>query len=388
MSKEPANSKNGSSPIGGHSSRIAAGAVPKGNALPFVSIVLLNYRNWGDTIECLESLLRLDYPHFEIVVCDNDSRDGSVENILAWARGELVPVALHASVTRQRPAAFGPAVRHRLVPLDEVGLPRQPDAARLFLLPTGRNGGFSAGNNVGIRFAMARADVGCIWLLNNDTVVAPDALSAMVGRLAEDPSIGICGARLLNYEQPCAVQALGGVRYVRWRARAYILMPRDFPGLSGAELVAAVEAKMGFVIGASMLVSRRFVETVGALSEVYFLYCEEPDWTRRAAGRFRLGYCADAVVYHRLGASTGSKANSELSAFHLSRSRVLFVAQFDPWALPLVFVTDAVDALKALLRGRRRRAKGLLRGLADTSLSQLLALACGRRGAASLVTRM
>ena len=51
-------------------------AYEEGGGLPLVSIVLLNYRNWGDTIECLESLLRLDYPRFEIIVCDNDSQDG------------------------------------------------------------------------------------------------------------------------------------------------------------------------------------------------------------------------------------------------------------------------------------------------------------------------
>ena len=93
------------------------------NGRPWVSVVVLNYRNWGDTIECLESLLRLDYPCFEIIVCDNDSRDGSVENILAWARGELLPTARHAGVAATRPSGFEPLVAHRLVPTEQVGVP-------------------------------------------------------------------------------------------------------------------------------------------------------------------------------------------------------------------------------------------------------------------------
>jgi GT2 family glycosyltransferase len=337
-------------------------------------VVVLNYRNWGDTIECLESLMRLDYPCFEIIVCDNDSQDGSVDNILAWARGDVLPVVQHSGVAAARPSCMGPAVPHRLVPVEQVGLPRQQDEVRVFIVPTGRNGGFSAGNNVGIRFAMARADVGYVWLLNNDAVVAPDALSTMVARLEQDPDIGICGSRLLNYEQPCDVQALGGARYVRWRARARMLLPSDFPGLTGVQLRSAVEARMGYAIGASMLAPRRFIETVGELSESYFLYFEEVDWIRRAEGRFRLGYCPDSVVYHRLGASTGKASNSQLLWFHLSRSRVRFVARFDPWALPFVFALDTADALKAALRGRSFCARGIWRGLTDTGLKQLWAL--------------
>lgn len=352
---------------------------PENITKPWISIVVLNYKNWGDTIECLESLLRLDYPHFEIIVCDNDSRDGSVENIMAWALGNISPVAWHTCVTARRAPVFKPVVAHRLVPVTQVGLPRAQEDARLFVLPTGRNGGFSAGNNVGIRFAMARADVGFIWLLNNDTVVAPDALSVMVAKLEQDASIGICGAKLLNYEQPCAVQALGGARYVRWQARARALLPQDFPGLTGKNLVAAVESEMGYAIGASMLVPRRFIETVGELSESYFLYFEEIDWIRRAKGHFRLAYCPEAVVYHRLGASTGKASNSQLLWFHLSRSRIRFVVQFDPWALPIVVFLDLVDALKALLQGRKFCAKGIFQGLVDTGLRQLWALARNRQ---------
>jgi GT2 family glycosyltransferase len=170
------------------------------------------------------------------------------------------------------------------------------------------------------------------------------------------------------------VQALGGARYIPWRARSRALLPADFPGLTGPKLISAVEQQMGYVIGASMLVPRVFIETVGELSESYFLYFEEIDWIRRAKGRFRMGYCEDSVVYHRLGASTGEASNSHLTWFHLSRSRVRFVAQFDPWALPLVFLLDAVDALKAFLQGRMYCAKGILGGLGDTGLRQLWAL--------------
>ena len=53
-----------------------------------VCIVVLNWNRWGDTIECLESVFRLEYGDFQVVLCDNDSTDGSLEQIRAWADGE------------------------------------------------------------------------------------------------------------------------------------------------------------------------------------------------------------------------------------------------------------------------------------------------------------
>src|SRR6187399_3005310 len=59
-----------------------------------VYVVLLNWNGWQDTITCLESVLRLDYPDYRVVVCDNASGNGSVERIRAWAAGrEFAPAA-------------------------------------------------------------------------------------------------------------------------------------------------------------------------------------------------------------------------------------------------------------------------------------------------------
>ena len=207
---------------------------------PWISIVVLNYNNWGDTIECLESLLRLDYPHFEIVVCDNGSADGSVSHLCAWARGELLPVSRHPCVARDRGADWPSSLSFQLVRPQQAHAPRLGEATRLFILPTGRNGGFSFGNNVGIRFAQNRSDVAAVWLLNNDTAVEAGALSALVRHMQADPTIGICGSTLYDFEPPSAVQALGGARYRRWRAGARMLFATDFPDLGATALAMAV----------------------------------------------------------------------------------------------------------------------------------------------------
>jgi len=60
-----------------------------GNTMSKVYIIILNYNGWADTIECLESVLRNDYPNYQVVVVDNNSPNNSMEYIKAWAEGKL-----------------------------------------------------------------------------------------------------------------------------------------------------------------------------------------------------------------------------------------------------------------------------------------------------------
>src|SRR3546814_1772882 len=117
------------------------------------------------------------------------------------------------------------------------------------------------------------------------------------------PDIGICGSTLVYYATPERVQALGGGRYAPWFGRFR---------LDGFEqrfvLGRPAAAGLDFVHGASMFVSRAFVETVGLLDERYFLYFEELDWTARAGRRFRLGHAPDSVVSHKEGAAENGRA--------------------------------------------------------------------------------
>src|SRR3954470_3127234 len=58
-----------------------------GDRWPHVAVLLLTWNTWSITIECLESLFRLDYPAFTVVLCDNGSTDGSIDKFREWGRG-------------------------------------------------------------------------------------------------------------------------------------------------------------------------------------------------------------------------------------------------------------------------------------------------------------
>ena len=315
-----------------------------------IYIVILNWNGWRDTIECLESVFRLDYPEFRVVVCDNDSKDGSIEYIREWAAGRL-----DADVPASHPLrelSFPPILK----PLDVIEYERnkaevggdEDEAARLILIRTGANQGFAAGNNVGLRYVLAKGEFDYVWLLNNDTVVKPDSLSWMVKRMKERPNAGMCGALIPFYNMPNNIWAAGGGTLNNWLAKTVII---DY-GKPVSEVSACddIEARMDYLAGASMLVSADFLHVVGLMCEDYFLYFEELDWHMRGKRRYSLAYADKAIVYHKVGNSTGAwngVASKTTVGFYLA-SQLRFMVKFFPCALPLVLIRIAKYHLKLM----------------------------------------
>ena len=317
-------------------------------------IVLVNFGDPADTLECLETLFRLDYPDFRVVVCDNGATDASFDALKRWADGDR-PVEPSGTIGRWlAPAPVPKPLPYRVVSAeaaaDHTTTPEPPPA--LVFIRSTENRGFAAGCNLGLRYALAQGDAAWFWLLNNDTAVPPHALDALISHCVGRPEIGICGSTLVYYDTPDRIQALGGGRYDPWLGRMHLL-GFEQPYVHG---LAATPADLDFVHGASMLVSRAFVEAVGLMDERHFLYFEELDWTARAAGRFALGHAADSVVFHKEGRSAGSATRapaerSRTADYHGLRSRLLYTRRHRPWALPTVWL----GLIVALANRMRRR---------------------------------
>jgi GT2 family glycosyltransferase len=142
---------------------------------PLVAISILNWNGWRDTLECLESVRRLDYPNYLTVVVDNGSWDDSAERIKAWAHENLG--AGHVLADYAQEIAFQGGD-----PQTEQALEYAPSPARLALIRNEENLGFPGGNNVSIHYALKRpraADY--VFPLNNDTAVEEDCLTHLVG---------------------------------------------------------------------------------------------------------------------------------------------------------------------------------------------------------------
>jgi GT2 family glycosyltransferase len=332
-----------------------------------VYIVLLNYNGWRDTLECLESVLKLNYSNFRIVVVDNDSNNGSVERIQEWAAGSLAAVVQNPALASLSTPVLAKPILLSLLDADEIEQPTASEShpRQIMLIRSGTNGGYAAGNNHGIRLAMKDPDCAYLWLLNNDTVVEPDALSHLVGHIESNPAVGICGSTLVHYHSPSTIQARGGARFNRWTATSmHVGEGAAFPGSAATKAADASNMEvLDYVVGASMFVTRPFVERVGLMYEDYFLYFEEIDWAWRK-GHFEVGYAPASVVYHKEGASTGmNKKRIEYGKggdFYLHRNRLVFTRRNFPLALPVVAMRLGVVFLKSLQARRWGRARMIL----------------------------
>lgn len=331
---------------------------------PLVYVVIVNWNGWRHTIECLESVFRMDYPRFRVIVCDNGSEDGSLHRIKDWADGRLESqVATECALRGYSVPPVRKPIPYAVCRRDEADA-GDPGEAPLMLIDAGANLGFAGGNNIALRYILSRGDEGFVWLLNNDTIATPNALGLMLERMAETPDAGICGATLLYYDRPDTVQALGGAVYNRWLG-----VPTHigvFDRLDAVRVSAQeVERRMSYVVGASMLVSRAFLDKVGLMTEDCFLCGEEIDWALRGKRYFGLAYAPKAVIYHKEGAALGSssdpKARSRIADYYSLRSRIIIARRHAPWALPTVYLGLLGSALIRAGRGQWDRAAMILR---------------------------
>jgi GT2 family glycosyltransferase len=233
-----------------------------------VCIILLNWNGCRDTTHCLESLQRLTYSHYRVIVVDNGSTDDSVR-----------------------------CIREKYLDLE--------------IIENGKNLGFAAGCNVAIRRALDEG-TDYVWLLNNDTVVHPDSLSAMVECAQGDPIIGAVGSVIYRMDQPEKVDAWGGGRVSLWTGRSsHITGPQDLP-------------KLDYITGASLLISRLALESVGLLDERFFLYYDDCDYSLRLRGTgWKLAVAGPSRIWHKVNATLGKRR--EGLDWHIARSGVLLV---------------------------------------------------------------
>lgn len=221
---------------------------------PRVGVVLLNWNGGVDTLPCIGSLMRGMVKPWRIVVVDNASTDTSPDDI---AR------------------AF-------------------PD---VHLIRNVTNIGFASGNNVGIR-ALLDAGAEFVWVLNNDTEVAPDCLERLLNALERDPGIGAISAKILYADPPDRIWYAGGT----WNP---LTMQTGHRGQNETDRGQYDQAgDTPFLSGCCMLMRASALERVGLFADEFFIYMEDTDWCLRAARLgVRMRYEPSARLFHKVSAA-------------------------------------------------------------------------------------
>lgn len=324
-----------------------------------VYVILLNWNGFQDTIACLESVLASTDVNLRVVVCDNASSDGSLEKIEAWATGKLGVLTPQDSRLQRLLGKIKRPIHYQRLSRAVAEQAVAADPNQLVLIENGGNLGFAAGNNVGLRFALAQPDMEYVWILNNDTMVEPDCLHHMLKRLQAEKDAAVCGSIIHFFDQPQIIQAIGGNRFNHKTGCAAMSEGR-FTHEDTSKEISEIEASMDYISGCSMLLPRNFLQTVGLMSEEYFLYYEEIDWFTRAQERYKLCIAEDARLYHREGAAIGSKnwqqSASQLSDFYMFRSRLTFMKKHYQQYIAWCYLSSLLDVAKRLVRGQYRNA--------------------------------
>jgi GT2 family glycosyltransferase len=273
--------------------------------MPALSIILVNYRRPDDTVECVRSLSGSTFRDVQIIIVDNGSGDGSTDRLRRECAGTI-------------------------------------------LITSPRNVGFAGGNNLGIRRAL---DDGSrfILLLNNDTIIDPGTIEALMATIRAGRRTGIVGAKIVYYDRPDILWFAGGyLNPNAARAGHHGIGKPDGPAFHSPK-------PCEYVTGCCLLARREVFEAVGMLPTPYFAYMEDAEFclrTRRAG--YAVLYEPRARVLHKISMTT--RWDSPAYIYLNLRNKLLFLKRNSRpalWAphLPSLLYFYLRQMIRLLLRG-------------------------------------
>ena len=276
---------------------------------PLVSIISINYNQLEVTGELLESLRKLSFRDFEVILVDNASKENPTEFI-----------------TKNYP---------------EVNLIVSKD-----------NLGFSGGNNLGIRAAKGEY----LFFVNNDAEVTEGSIETLLQLFNKIPNLGIVSPRICY--DPAANNNQQIIQYVGATVMHPVTARNVILGEMEMDEGQYTEAKeTAYVHGAAMMTTRAVVEKAGMMPEEFFLYYEELDWCERIRNKgFKIYVEPNALVYHKESLSVGKV--STLKTFYHNRNRIFFVRrnrssiQVFMFYLFLIFFTIPKNTLSFAIKGQ------------------------------------
>jgi GT2 family glycosyltransferase len=246
--------------------------------MPRISIVILVYNNYEDTGECLNSLEKITYSNYEVILIDNGSTDGSVEKLK-----EEYP--------------------HHTFIFNKENL------------------GFAGGVNTGIQHAIKqKADY--VLLLGNDAIVDKGFLEPLVTEAENNPNTAIVGSKVYYYDRPNTINFAGG-KVNLWRGGTLHIG-------SGENDTGQYEQlrREEYQDGCAMMIRASAIDKLGLFDTAFFLYYEEVDFCCRArqAG-YEVMNVPQSKVRHKISLTVGG-SESLVAIYHTTRSKFIFMRKY------------------------------------------------------------
>jgi GT2 family glycosyltransferase len=300
-------------------------------------VIILNYKRWEDSVECLRALFNSTYQDFTAIVIDNCSGNDSLEHITAALMANPLKKSSRGSVT-------APCMT------DKQSLAQKPvqDWPDLVLVQNDTNAGFAAGNNVILE--LLKNEDAYIWLLNPDMVADIHTMEEMIKASRENEQ-AVIGAVTMNFYLPEEVLFYGGGKV------------NFFSGTVSPINSEQMLGQLEYISGGCLLMRTNHLRKVGLLPDHYFLYWEETDWCYEAKRKgFPMQVSLRATCYDKISTSIG---RGFLSDYFYTRNGLLFLKKYGKAFVPVAIVMTFFRMIKRVMVGQMARAKGMMRGVID-----------------------
>lgn len=240
-----------------------------------ISVVLVNFNNTIDTIDCVESLVNSTGVELFIVVVDNKSDDKRDFKIIKQ---------------------FGDNIH---------------------IIQNEINVGFGRANNIGIKWINKNISSDYILLLNNDTVVEPDSISLLVNAYVEN-DCSVVVPKILYADNPSKIWYAGGeIDWKLGRAKSF--------GLNSENVGYDKSCFVSFASGCALLTKSALFEEVGFFDERMFMYLEDVDLSMRIiSGGHKIFFQPQAIVYHKVQGSQRSRDSKYISGWSPKNPKLEF----------------------------------------------------------------
>lgn len=268
---------------------------------PHVCISILNWNSYAHTIRCLQSLQQLDYGNYTLLVVDNNSRDDSVTQIRA---------------------AF----------------------PEVHIIQSDNNRGYAGGHELALQHALDDSEIEMFWILNNDTVVSPQALRALIEAYKQHGD-ALYGGVALEGDQPQLKMNL--FEYSNYRL---FLKYHNLDGIPYNSYFPTTEPReVNNLHGSTLLIPLSLVRRYGFMDTSFFMYAEEYDYCLRLAKHGIKSFLVPASTVIHAGGASGTKksALSGIMQYYRIRNRLIFYRRHVSW---IYYTYKLVDTLLVMLK--------------------------------------
>jgi GT2 family glycosyltransferase len=256
------------------------------NKLPLINIVILNWNGYKDTVSCLNSLFKINYPNYNIIVVDNGSKNNEAKKLKKKYKNKIT------------------------------------------LIENKTNLGFAGGNNSAFKYILEKnKDSEYILIINNDTIVDKNFLKILVENSYKNKNIGISGPMICEYKNNKKTKIIS---FLPFQNNIFTIIKNKIINKKYIDKNQYKKTNLKNISGCCMLINKQALKKIGPFDKSFFAYVEDTDlcWRYRNKG-YKIIWVPQSKIWHKVSNSTGGYL-SDISIYLQLRNHLRFAKKIYP----------------------------------------------------------